>query len=117
MPKQFFDILILLLAFVAVLWGAQYVSKKIASMQFEKQKGKAMQLVEIISVAPGKMLQIIRVGERYFFIAVYKEGVRLLAELTAEDVKDMQEPTMEARVPFADYLKKIKEKVGHKNEK
>ena len=82
-----------------------------------KQKGNAMQLIEAIYVSPGKMLQLIQVGERYFLIAVYKEGITFLTELQAEDVKKRAEaPKPTQSNPFADYLRKMKEKAGHKDE-
>lgn len=116
MPRQIIDIVILLVAFIAILWVAQYASKKIAKMQLGQQKGKVMQLIEAIYVSPGKMLQIIQVGERYFLIAVYKEGIRFLTELQAEDLAGRESSSQSASMPFADYLNKWKEKAGNKNE-
>lgn len=118
MPRQVIEITLMLLAFVAILWLAQYASKKIAGLQMGKQKDRAMKLVEAIYVSPGKMLQIIQVGERYFLIAVYKEGITFLTELNEDDIKKSAEQLSPANSsPFADYLSKIKEKAGHRDEK
>lgn len=111
------DILILLVAFIAVLWIAQWFSKKIAGMQVATQKGKLMKIVEILYVSPGKILQIIQVGDRYFLIAVHKEGITYLAELASADIKDQAELTQPVQsYPFADYFSKFKKKAGHKDE-
>lgn len=118
MPRPIIEITLLLLAFIAVLWLAQYASKKIAGAQLGKQKAKTMSLIEAIYVSPGKMLQIIQVGEKYFLIAVYKEGITFLTELDAEDVKQKAGQTeIAGNYPFADYFIKLKEKAGRKDEK
>ncbi len=117
MPRQILEILLLLLAFLAILWAAQFASRKIAGMQLGRQKGQSLQLIEAIYVSPGKMLQIIQVGGRFFLIAVYKEGVTFLTELSAEDAMKKTETIPAGKSPFADYLSKLKEKAGHKDEK
>lgn len=116
--RQIIEILLLLLAFVAILWGAQYVSKKVASISLRNQAGKCMQLIESLTISPGKMLQIIQVGKRYFLVAVYKEGIRYLTEIQEENVLNKTEELIPARFsPFAEHFKKLKEKAGERNEK
>lgn len=117
MPRQVWEIVLLLAVFIAIIWAAQFASKKIAGIQLGKQKGKSMQLMEAMYVSPGKMLQIIQVGERFFLIAVYKEGITFLTELNAQDLVIKEDPLLPAgKSPFADYLSKLKEKAGHKDE-
>ena len=117
MPRQVLEIVLLLAVFIAIIWAAQFASKKIAGIQLGKQKGKSMQLIEAMYVSPGKMLQIIQVGERFFLIAVYKEGITFLTELNAEDATKKEDiPLPAGKSPFADYLSKLKEKAGHKDE-
>ncbi|MDO4765045.1 MAG: flagellar biosynthetic protein FliO [Eubacteriales bacterium] len=117
MPKHFLEITLLVLAFMAVLWAAQFASKKIAGMQFGRQTGKAMRLIEAMYVSPGRMLQIIQVGGRYFLIAVSKDSISFLTELNAEDTKGLENTEPASSQLFDQVLTKFKEKAGHKDEK
>ncbi len=46
-----------------------------------------MELVEAFRIAPGKYIQIVKIGTRYLALAVCKDTVTLLTELREDEVK------------------------------
>lgn len=101
---QFITVLIL---FVFVLVITYLVTKWIAKYQ----KGKALvgnlEVIETCKLAPNKYVQIIRVGSKYLVIAVGKDEVHMLSELT-EDQLSFRELEQEQMVNFASVLEKMK---------
>ena len=72
-------VVVLGITFLATRWIANY------------QKGAAIQaanfeLIETFRLTTNKYLQIIRVGEKYLVIAIGKDEVQLLTELSAADI-------------------------------
>lgn len=101
---QFITVLIL---FVFVLVITYLVTKWIAKYQ----KGKALvgnlEVIETCKLASNKYVQIIRVGSKYLVIAVGKDEVHMLSELT-EDQLSFRELEQEQMVNFASVLEKMK---------
>ncbi len=106
---QFITVLIL---FVFVLAITYLVTKWIAGYQ----KGKAgcgnLEIVETCRITPNKYIQIVRAGTKYLVIAVGKDEVHMLSELSADELR-LQEDSVGQMTDFAgifDRVKKLKEK-------
>ncbi len=101
---QFITVLIL---FIFVLVITYLVTKWIAKYQ----KGKALvgnlEVIETCRIAPNKYVQIIRAGSKYLVIAVGKDEVHMLSELTGDQL-NFQEPEQEQMVNFASVFEKMK---------
>lgn len=100
---QFMTVLIL---FVFVLTITYLVTRWIANYQ----KGRAglgnLEIIETCRVASNKYIQIVRAGEKYLVIAIGKDEVHMLSELSAIEL-DLKEGEVQAD-GFADILEKIK---------
>lgn len=80
---QFITVLVL---FVFVL-GITYVTTRwIANYQKDKTKGGNIEVLESFRIAPNKYIQIVRTGSRYLAIAVGKDEVHMLTELSKEEL-------------------------------
>lgn len=106
---QFMTVLTL---FVFVLIATYLVTRWIARYQ----KGRAglgnLEIVETCRVSPNKYVQIIRAGKRYLVVAIGKDEIHMLSELSEEEI-DLQENRQEQTLDFAsvfDRVKKLKEK-------
>ena len=77
-----------LLIFVAVLAVTALVTKWIAG--YQKQQGAAgnIEVLETVRIANNKYIQLVRIGESYFAIAVCKDTVTNLGEIPAGQLKD-----------------------------
>ena len=83
---SFVQFITILLLFLFVLVITYVVTRWVSGIQKVQMTGKNMELVETMRISNSKYLQIIRAGEKYLVIAVCKDTVTMLAELTADEV-------------------------------
>lgn len=101
---QFMTVLIL---FVFILAATYLVTKWIAKAQKEKVGNGNLEVIETCRITPNKYVQIVRAGEKYLVIAIGKDEIHMLAELTGEDLI-LQETPKEQGLDFAGILERVK---------
>lgn len=109
---NYFQFITVLILFVLVLTITYLVTRWIAKYQRERISSGNLEIIETCRVAPNKYVQIVRAGGKYLVIAIGKDEVHMLSELSAEEL-DLQENPQGQAVDFADILdrvKKMKEK-------
>ena len=98
-----------LLIFIFVLFACFWTSRFIAKYQKQAMNSGNMEVIEATRIAPNKYLQIVRVGERYFVIAIGKDNVNFIAQLDAEDLQLKKSEDMREVYPdFKAILEKAK---------
>ena len=101
---QFLTVLVL---FVVVL-GITYVTTRwIANYQKGKAAGGNLEVVETMRITSNKYVQIVRVGNKYLAIAVGKDEIHMLAELS-EDELMLTDTGAGSNVDFGSILDKFK---------
>lgn len=80
---QFITVLIL---FVLVLAVTAFTTKWLAGYQKQQNLNGNIEVLETQRISTGKYLQIIRVGEKYLVIAVCKDTVTMLTEVSKEQI-------------------------------
>ncbi len=80
---QFMTILII---FVFVLFITWVVTKWIAGYQKGKSTNTNMEIIETFRLINGKYIQIIRVGQKYLAVAVCKDTVTMLTEISEDEL-------------------------------
>lgn len=108
---QFMTVLIL---FVFVLAATYLVTRWIARYQKGKTGSGNLEIVETCRISQNKYVQIIRAGEKYLVVAVGKDEVHMLSELSAEELVFLEE-NQEQLPSFANVLDKVK-KMTEKDE-
>jgi flagellar protein FliO/FliZ len=93
-----------LLIFVAVLAVTALVTKWIAGYQ----KAGNIEVLETVRIANNKYIQLVRIGESYFAIAVCKDTVTNLGEIPAGQLKD--KTTTDNTSGFRELLKRAAKK-------
>lgn len=83
---SFVQFITILLLFFFVLVITYVVTRWVSGIQKVQMTGKNMELVETMRISNSKYLQIIRVGEKYLVIAVCKDTVTMLAELSPDEI-------------------------------
>lgn len=86
--NSFIQLLGVLLIFLFVLLLTWLVTRWLAGKQKGSVVGQNLQLIETISVSNGKCIQLVRAGKAYLVIAVGKEGVTMLAQLTEDQLDE-----------------------------
>ncbi|MBQ3036165.1 MAG: flagellar biosynthetic protein FliO, partial [Lachnospiraceae bacterium] len=76
------------------------------------QKGKMMsgniQVLETLKITQNKYLQIVRVGEHYYAIAIGKDTITLLGELKEDEIHISEDMGMMPKMDFKQLLENAK---------
>ena len=80
---QFITVLIM---FILILAVTVLTTRWIAGYQKQQNLNGNIEVIETQRIANGKYLQIVRVGEKYLAVAVCKDTVTLLAEVSKEQL-------------------------------
>lgn len=102
------EILGLLVVFLLVLAGTYVTTRWIARQSAGKLHSSNMTVIETYKLAPNRYLQIVRVAGRYLVLAVSKDQISFLTELSEEEVVLPSENT--APLSFQEVLKGIRSK-------
>lgn len=100
---QFMTVLIL---FLFVLVITYVVTRWVSGFQKAQMTGKNMEILEAMRLSNSKYLQIVRTGDKYLVIAVCKDTVTMLTELSADSLS-MDEGEMKG-LSFKEILDKMK---------
>lgn len=80
---QFMTILIIFVFVLFITWG---VTKWIAGYQKGRSANTNMEIIETFRLINGKYIQIIRVGQKYLAVAVCKDTVTMLTEISEDEL-------------------------------
>ena len=81
----------LILLLVIILFAAYYTSKFIGKMKLGQIKNSNFTVIDTYRIAPGKLLQIVKVGKKYIVISIAKDHVCYLTDIdeTELSVKEL----------------------------
>lgn len=109
-----------LLVFVFVLVITYFTTKWLGGYQKMNMRNKNLQIIESLSVAPNKYICLVKAGEVYLVVAVGKDEVTLLTQLTEEQLSEVpvfdssQWKAMSGKTVVAENFQEVLEKVkGH----
>ena len=103
---QFLTVLIM---FLFVLGITYFTTRYIAKVQKVQMSNKNMELVDTLRISNNKFLQIVRVGGRYYCMAVCKDTVTMLGEVQKEELF-FYEDNANAGVNFQSILEEFRQK-------
>lgn len=112
--ESFGQLIKVLLIFVFVLAMTYYVTRWIGGYQKTHSCGKNLKLVETMNLGSNKMISIVRAGSKYLVVAVGKEEMSLLAELSADEVQDLTDNETVTQESFQEIFNKLKDKLPKK---
>ena len=105
--NSYWQFVTMLLVFVLVLAATYFFTKWMANYQKEKSSSGNIEILETARISATKYIQIVRVGGKYFAIAVGKDEVTSLGEVSREDLV-IKEDGPEETLNFKDILEKFK---------
>lgn len=80
------QLITVLIVFVVVLAITAVVTKYIARSQKAQGSGSNIEVLETAQIAPGKYVQLVRLGDTYAAIAVCKDTVTMLCQIPKEQI-------------------------------
>lgn len=126
--ESFMQLLGVLIIFAFVLAITYFTTKWLGGFQKAGMTGQRLQVIETVRIANNKYIQIVKAGEVYLIVAVGKDEVSLLAQLTeeqlaqsAEQVNDMIQPgaggqLKDVQESFQETFNKIRERFPKKQD-
>ena len=116
--ENIFQLIIVLFCFLIVLALTYYVTRWIAGYQKSQSISKNLSVVETLKLTTNKYIQLIQAGkDTYYVIAIGKDEITVLGQLSGEQLKEMPSQNMTiltAKGDFADALQKFKEHLPKK---
>ncbi len=103
---QFMTVLFL---FVLVLLVTYFVTKWMAGYQRGRISNANLEVVETISLANNKYIQVLRVGQKYLAVAICKDTVTMLTEIPEQDLI-LSDGSVSKTMSFKDMLDKMQKK-------
>ena len=103
--NSFARFLTLVVIFAIVLAITYFTTRFFAKSQSGKARAANMQVCETLQLAPGRYLQIVRVGKKYYLIGTGKDSISFMTELD-----DDLEFTEKELPGFSDILERFKKK-------
>ncbi|MHC1750495.1 MAG: flagellar biosynthetic protein FliO [Cellulosilyticaceae bacterium] len=103
-----FEMLTLILVFGIVLFLAYIITKKMAVLKQGASYNKNLQIVEVLSLAPGQHLYIVKIGEEYHLMSGTKERLNYCIPLDKEKLC-LEQPEQK---PFEHYMRELTKDLG-----
>lgn len=107
---EFLTVLVIFIFILAITYGT---TRWIANYQKGRVFSKNIEVIETYKLNANKYMQIIKAGSKYLVVAVCKDTVTLLAELTEEEIKLPEENGTEG-TDFREILDKVKKLTSKK---
>ena len=102
------QVIFLFILFAIIIAAAYYVTYYVAKLQQKSKDNNNLQIIEAISVGPGKSIQIVRVGNKYVVIGVTKGNIQFLQTLGPDDISVNADKENQSIIPFKQILNKYK---------
>ena len=106
---SYIQFITVLLIFLFVLLITYWVTKWTAGYQRSQTANANMEIVETIRLSNNKYVQIIRVGRKYLAVAICKDTVTMLTEITEQDLVFSDDSALKP-ARFKDILDRIQNK-------
>lgn len=101
--------IVLLIIFIGLLFAASWFTKWYAGAAMPKQKFHNVSVIESCPFGPGRTIFILKIGEKYVAVAVAKDRITVLTELTEEEL-DLEPQEFMKQGSFSDMLSELVKK-------
>lgn len=106
--NSFAQFLTVLIIFVGVLALTYFTTRWVASYQKGKMMSGNIQVLETFKITQNKYIQLVRIGEHYYAIAIGKDNITLLGELNENEIHISEDDGMMPKVDFKQLLENAK---------
>lgn len=108
---NFITVLFIFLFVICITW---FATRYMASLQKQRMDTTNIEIIETSRIGQNKYLQIVRVGDKYLVIAVSKDQVTMLTELSMDSIVRRDADQAPMPVDFSAVLQKMMKKTADK---
>jgi flagellar protein FliO/FliZ len=101
--KSVFQLIFLIILFVAILFMAYWTSKVSARFQNKTMQNGNIEIIETSRLQNNKYIQLVRIADKYVAVAVGKDEVHMLTEVSEESLVK-RDSARASSVSFKDVL-------------
>lgn len=112
--NSFLQLIGLVLLLILILAAAYYTSKFVGKATMGRLKNSNFHVIDSYRISQNKVIQIVKIGNKYVVIAIGKDTINYITELDESEVF-IREPQTKENVNFKEILDKLKSKMN-KNE-
>ncbi|KAB1437695.1 flagellar biosynthetic protein FliO [Candidatus Galacturonibacter soehngenii] len=94
--------------FLIVLGLSYFTTKWISKIQKKQSFNKNIEVIETFKITTNKYIQIIRTGEKYLVIAIAKDNISMLTELTEQQLNLTMDEEV-SKETFGEILNRMKD--------
>jgi flagellar protein FliO/FliZ len=99
----------LVILLVVILFAAYYTSRFVGKMTMGQLKNSNFKVIDTYRIGPNKVIQIVKIGNKFIAIAIAKDTITYLTELEESEVL-IKEVPMKENQSFKQILDKLKNK-------
>ena len=114
--ESFTQFLTVILVFLLVLALTYFTTRFVGNYQKARSENRNFEVIETYRITNGKYLQIVKIGEKYMVIGIGKDNITSICELSADDIKPVQESSIGSLETFRSVLDKARQRIGKGNE-
>lgn len=111
------QLITVILIFLLVLLITVFATKFVGNYQATLGVNRNLEVIETISVANGKYLQIVRAADKYIVIGVGKDEISMLTEIDEDELIRVSSDKSSIKGSFTDILAKTSETFRKGNDK
>jgi len=72
---------------IVILVAAYYTSKFIGKIKLGQLKNSNFKVIDAYRLSPSKVIQIVKIGKRYFALAICKDRITVISELQESELE------------------------------
>lgn len=107
--NSIWELIGLVLLLIAILIATYYTTKFVGRVKENQLKTSNFELIDSYRIAPSKMLQIIKVSNKYLVISISKDTIEFITELE-EDQVTIKDRELTDKLSFKNIFDNIKNK-------
>ena len=113
--KSVLKLIGLIILCILIIVASYYTTKFVGKKQLGRTAKSNFRSIDIFRISTNKYLQIVEIGERYFCIAVAKDTITVVGELSKDNIKNFPPEIQEKsfKETMSEILKK-KDNTNHK---
>jgi len=108
---NFIQMLGLIILLVIILVAAYYTTRFVGSIRQGQLKHSNFQVIDAYRIGPNKVIEIVKIANKYIVIAIGKDTVNYITELDEAEVSVREEQGKELQ-SFAQTLDKLKKRMN-----
>ncbi len=108
--ESFFRLIVSVVMFILVLGACYMTTVWIGNFQKKKVANANIEIMEMHALANGKYMEIVRVGKKYYLLAVSKDRVEKIDTLEESDIEISETSQYGVNETFSQVFEKLKKK-------